>query len=74
MQQYVVDEILRSITKQTEKRKALIAQLRFRQSILKQYMKDKAIFNASFKGKALSIAALTSNVKQNLSKKLPVKV
>jgi hypothetical protein len=69
-----VDGILRSITKQTEKRKTLIAQLRFRQSVLKQYVKDKAIFNASFKGKALSIAALTSNVKQNLSKKLPVKV
>ena len=60
----VADDILRSITKTTEKRKALIAQLRFRQNVLKQYVKDKKIFNASVKGKALSIEALTENVKK----------
>ncbi|CAC5398111.1 unnamed protein product [Mytilus coruscus] len=60
----VADDILRSITKTSEKRKALIAQLRFRQNVLKQYVKDKKIFNASVKGKALSIEALTENVKK----------
>lgn len=47
-----MDEILRSIPKQTEKHKALITELRLRQSVLKQYVKNKAIFNASFNGKA----------------------
>ena len=56
------DEILQSITKQSEKRKALISQLRFRQNVLKQNVKDKSIFNATAKGKALSIETLTLNV------------
>lgn len=34
-----------------KKRKALVAQLRFRQTLLKQVVKDKAIFNATSKGK-----------------------
>ena len=34
-----VDEILKSIKKVTEKRKTLVAQLRFRQNVLKQYVK-----------------------------------
>lgn len=60
----VADDILKSITKTSEKRKALIAQLRFRQNVLKQYVKDKKIFNASAKGKPLSIETLTENVKR----------
>lgn len=37
--------------KYKKKRKALVAQLRFRQTLLKQVAKDKAIFNATSKGK-----------------------
>jgi len=63
-----VDEILKSIKKVTEKRKTLVAQLRFRQNVLKQYVKDKSIFNASCKGKALSLEQLTANVKKTNSR------
>ncbi|CAC5388506.1 unnamed protein product [Mytilus coruscus] len=47
-----------------EKRKALVSQLRFRQNVLKQYVKDKKIFNASNNGRLLTIETLTENVKQ----------
>jgi hypothetical protein len=36
----------------------LIAQLRFRQNVLKQYVKDKKIFNASVKGNPLPQSVL----------------
>lgn len=59
-----VDEVLNSIPKVTEKRKALVAQLQFRKNVLKQFVTDKSIFNATAKSKALSIEGLTTNVKK----------
>lgn len=44
--------------------KALVAQLRFRSNVLKQVVKDKSIFNATSKGKHLSIEQLTMNVRK----------
>lgn len=59
-----LEQMLQSIHKVSEKRKALVAQLRFRQTVLKQVVKDKAIFNATSKGKPLSIEQLTVNVQK----------
>lgn len=59
-----MEQMLQSIPKVSEKRKALVAQLRFRQTVLKQVVKDKSVFNASSKGKPLSIEQLTMNVRK----------
>ncbi|CAC5372984.1 unnamed protein product [Mytilus coruscus] len=59
-----LDNILMSIPNKCEKRKALVLQLGFRQNVLKQYVKDKKIFNASNNGMLLTIETLTENVKQ----------
>ncbi|CAC5358011.1 unnamed protein product [Mytilus coruscus] len=57
-----VDDILNEITSVTEKRKALISQIRFRQKVLKQVVVDKKLYFVSEKGKALSLEKLKSNV------------
>lgn len=38
-----MEQMLQSIPKESEKRKAFVAQLRFRQTVLKQVLKDKSI-------------------------------
>lgn len=57
-----VDDILNEIASVAEKRKALTTQLRFRQKVLKQVVKDKKLYFVTEKGKALSIEKLKSNV------------
>lgn len=59
-----MEQMFQSIPKVSEKRKALVAQLRFRSNVLKQVVKDKSIFNATSKGKHLSIEQLTMNVRK----------
>ncbi|CAC5368053.1 unnamed protein product [Mytilus coruscus] len=56
-----VDDIY-EITSVTEKRKALISQIRFRQKVLKQVVVDKKLYFVSEKGKALPLEKLKSNV------------
>jgi hypothetical protein len=46
----------------TEKRRVLVAQLRFRQKVLKQIVSDKQVYQVSEKEKAHSIEKLKSNV------------
>lgn len=38
-----MEQMLQSIPKESEKMKAFVAQLRFRQTVLKQVLKDKSI-------------------------------
>lgn len=57
-----VGTILEEIPGVSEKRKALISQIRFRQKVLKQSVSDKKIYHVIEKGKAHSIDKLTENV------------
>ncbi|VDI49877.1 Hypothetical predicted protein [Mytilus galloprovincialis] len=57
-----VNAILDEIEGVTEKRKALVAQIRFRQKVMKQVVNDKKLYHVSEKGKAHSIDKLKSNV------------
>ena len=57
-----VDHILNEITSVAEKKKALISQIRFRQKVLKQVLRDKKLYFVIEKGKGLSIEKLKSNV------------
>lgn len=62
-----VDSALSRIPKKTEKRTALTCQLRFRQKVLRQATKDKAVYRLSKKignkTSVLSVEELTTNVK-----------
>lgn len=57
-----VDTHLEEINDNTEKRKALIAQIRFRQKVLKQVVKDKKLYYVSETGKQHSVEKLKENV------------
>lgn len=57
-----VDTTLEEIKGVTEKRKALVSQIRFRQKVLKQVVSDKKIYQISAKGKPHSIEKLKENV------------
>ncbi|CAC5398192.1 unnamed protein product [Mytilus coruscus] len=57
-----VDTILEEIPGVSEKRKALISQIRFRQKVLKQSVNDEKIYHVTEKGKAHSIDKLKENV------------
>lgn len=59
-----MEQMLQPIPKVSDKRKALAAQLRFRQNVLKWAVKNKAIFNATSNSKPLSFEQLTANVQK----------
>ncbi|KAL3867760.1 hypothetical protein ACJMK2_040610, partial [Sinanodonta woodiana] len=58
-----VENILAELSN-TEKRKALSSQIRFRQKVLKQTVIDKQLYQMSEKGKAYSLEKLKNNVIQ----------
>jgi hypothetical protein len=60
----MVDEMLQSISNISDKRKALISQLRFRQNVLTQFSKDKTIFNAYSKGKAFKYRSVNKKCQE----------
>jgi hypothetical protein len=57
-----IDNVLDELETITEKRRALTAQIRFRQRVLKQTVQDKKLYNVSEKGKLCSIEKLKNNV------------
>lgn len=59
-----VDNMLLSYKKDSDKIKALKAQLRFRENVLHQIPNDKSKFNFSKKGKDFTVHELTANLKE----------
>lgn len=58
------DKILDELKGLAEKKKAILAQLRFRQNVLKQSVSDKKLFQMSEKNKAYLLEKLRGNLKK----------